>query len=295
VLTGLLGAFAAAVLYGAATVLQAAGVRRLRAVPASASLPARWWAGRLYAVGLGVDVVGFLASIAALRTLPLFVVQSAIASSVAVTALLAVLFLGARLERREVVALVVVGLGLLALALSATEEPAVRVGPGARWVLLTGVVPVAALAVAGLAHRGPRSAVLLALASGLGFGGVGVASRLLVVPDPWLLLVASPTAWAILAYAAVALVCFGMALDRGSVTTTAAVTFAVETVVPSAIGLLLLHDRVRAGYPVVAALGFAATLGGCIALARRAEPPSETEGAGVGPGDAASGDLRPSG
>ena len=38
-------------------------------------------------------------------------------------------------------------------------------------------------------------------------------------------------------------------------TTTAAVTFAVETVVPSAIGLVLLHDQVRAGYPVVAASG----------------------------------------
>ena len=86
VLTGLLGAFAAAVLYGAATVLQAAGVRSLRLVPAGAPLPARLWAGRLYAVGLALDGLGFLASIAALRTLPLFVVQSAIASSVAVTA-----------------------------------------------------------------------------------------------------------------------------------------------------------------------------------------------------------------
>ncbi len=184
-LTGLLGAFAAAVLYGAATVLQAAGVRSLRLVPTGASLPARLWAGRLYAVGLALDGLGFLASIAALRTLPLFVVQSAIASSVAVTAVLAVLFLGARLERREVVALAVVGLGLLALALSATEEPAVRLGPGARWVVLAGVVPVAAVALVGLARRGPRSAVLLAVASGLGFGGVGVASRVLVVPDPW--------------------------------------------------------------------------------------------------------------
>ena len=100
-LTGLLGAFAAAILYGAATVLQAAGVRSLRLVPAGASLPARLWAGRLYAVGLALDGLGFLASIAALRTLPLFVVQSAIASSVAVTALLAVAFLGARLERRR--------------------------------------------------------------------------------------------------------------------------------------------------------------------------------------------------
>ena len=118
--------------------------------------------------GPGPDAAGFLASIAALRTLPLFVVQSAIASSVAVTAVLAVVFLGARLERREIVALVVVGLGLLALALSATPERAVRLGPGAQWVMLAGVVPVAAVALAGLVRRGPPSAVLLAVASGLG-------------------------------------------------------------------------------------------------------------------------------
>ena len=283
-LTGLLGAFAAAVLYGAATVLQAAGVRHLRAVPAGAPLAARLWAGRLYAVGLGLDAAGFLASIAALRTLPLFVVQSAIASSVAVTAVLAVVFLGARLERREIIALVVVGLGLLALALSATPERAVRLGPGAQWVVLAGVVPVAAVALAGLVRRGPSSAVLLAVASGLGFGGVGIAARVLVVPDPWVGLLLSPTAWAIVAYAAVALVCYGLALDRGSVTTTAAVTFAVETVVPSAIGLVLLHDQVRAGYPVVAAVGFVATLGGCIALAQRSEPPPEPDEVESGPG-----------
>ena len=51
--------------------------------------------------------------------------------------------------------------------------------------LLAGVVPVAAVALAGLVRRGPRSAVLLAVASGLGFSGVGVASRVLVVvTDP---------------------------------------------------------------------------------------------------------------
>ena len=126
--------------------------------------------------------------------------------------------------------------------------------------------------------------MLLAVASGLGFGGVGIASRVLVVPDPWVGLLLSPTAWAIVAYAAVALVCYGLALDRGSVTTTAAVTFAVETVVPSAIGLVLLHDQVRAGYPVVAAVGFVATLGGCIALAHRSEPPPEPDEVESGPG-----------
>ena len=67
-------------------------------------------------------------------------------------------------------------------------------------------------------------------------------------------------------------------------TTTAAVTFAVETVVPSAIGLVLLHDQVRAGYPVVAAVGFVATLGGCDRAGPTTEPPPEPDAVEPAPG-----------
>lgn len=280
-LIGLLGAFAAAVLYGAATVLQAVGVAALASVPAGSGLPARLRAGWPYAVGLGMDGIAFLASVAALRTLPLFVVQSAIASSVAVTALLASLFLGARLSRGEVGALVVIGLGLGALAASATAEHAVRLSPAAAWWLAAGVVPVAAVAVAGAVRRSPLSPVLLAVAAGLGFGGVGIAARVLVVPSPWWHAALQPQPWALLVYALIAMVGYAMALERGAVTTTAAVTFGVETVVPSAIGLALLGDTVRHGFAAVAVLGFAATLGGCLALARRSEIPA-TPAAGDG-------------
>src|SRR5689334_15278048 len=98
---GLLSAFAAAALYGCGTILQAIGVRRAGAAEVE-GLWARVWAGRLYACGLVLDGLGFVASLVALRTLPLFVVESAVASSVAITAGLAVLLLGARLSRREI-------------------------------------------------------------------------------------------------------------------------------------------------------------------------------------------------
>ncbi len=62
----------------------------------------------------------------ALRVLPLFVVESAIAASVGVTALVAVRFLGARLSASDRVALVVLGIGLIALAVSAQAEGASR-------------------------------------------------------------------------------------------------------------------------------------------------------------------------
>jgi hypothetical protein len=150
VLAGLIGAAAAAIAYGAATVLQAIGVQRMAAVPTGAMLRSRVAAGRPYALGLILDVLGFLASVAALRTLPLFLVESAVASSVAVTAVLAVLVLDLRLRRAEITALVVIGVGLVMLAVSAEPGPAHHTGGAAGWVLLGTVALVALLLLIGL-------------------------------------------------------------------------------------------------------------------------------------------------
>ena len=73
-----------------------------------------------------------------------------------------------------------------------------------------------------------------------------------------------------------ATVAYGLALARGRVTTVAALTFATETVVPALLGVLVLGDRVAPGHGPAAALAFVATLGGCIALAGRAEPTQPT-------------------
>jgi len=270
---GLLGALLAALAYGTATVLQAIGVRRLSATPPGTPLPRRVRAAWPYGLGLALDGLGFLASVAALRTLPLFLVESAVASSVAVTALLSVAVMGLRLGTGEVVALVAVCLGLTGLAVSAAEGPAVQPGPGATWWLLAAAALVAGLVVVGaIDHDRRRGAVLLSVAAGLGFGGVGVAARLLEVPDPVWGLLTDGLAWILAAHAALATVAYGLALARGRVTTVAALTFATETVVPALVGLLALGDRVVPGRDPMAAAAFVATLGGCIALAGRAEP-----------------------
>ncbi len=277
VILGLLGALSAAVCYGAATVLQAVGVRRLADAPPSLGLLARAWAGRLYAVGLALDGLGFAASVLALRSLPLFVVQSAVASGLAVTAVLGVWVLRAGLSGREIVALAVIAAGLLALAASASEGPATRLDGAGPWLVLLGLVPVLVLTGLGLAtpRRSAASSGLLAAAAGLGFGGVGIAARVIEVPLPWWHVVGDPLGWALVGYALASLACYGLALERGHVTAVAAVTVGMETVVPAAVGLLWLGDAVRPGFVLVCALGFLATLGGCLVLAGRAEVPAQ--------------------
>lgn len=264
--TGLLSAFAAAVLYGVGTLLQAVGLRRATAHPDVTGWR-RVRLAHLYVVGLVLDGFGFLASLSALRTLPLFVVESALASSVAVTAVLVVVFLGERLDRGEVLALAAVGAGLVALAASADPGGAVELGTAGGWVLLgaAGVVALGGLA----ALRSPSGGgPLLAVTAGLAFGGTGIAARVMVLPSPLWRVVLDPTLWALAAYAVIALVFYALALNRGSVTSAAAITFTVETVVPALIGLLWLGDRVRPGAAPLAAVAFVLTLGGCLRLAR---------------------------
>lgn len=275
---GLIGALTCAVCYGIGSILQAVGAAR---TTTGATLDPRLMIRLLrqgpYLLGVGFDAVGFLASVLALRTLPLFLVESTVASSIGVTAILAARFLHVRLAPTEWAALGAVALGLVLLAASAQPDPGKTVSTRGGWLLLSGVL--LAVAVAGVAERlGPsRAGAVLAADAGLAFGGVGVAARTLQVPDPlWNQvglghLVSQPTFWALVAYGALGMFFFSAALQRGSVTTATAITFAFETTVPALIGLTLLGDRARPGFAFVAVAGFVITLGGCLALARRAD------------------------
>ena len=271
-LVGLLGAAAAAIAYGTATVLQAIGVQRMAAIPRGATPWSRLAAGRLYALGLIVDVLGFFASVVSLRTLPLFLVESAVASSVAVTAVLAVWVLELRLRRAEITALVVIGVGLVLLAVSAEPGPAHHAGAAAGWVLLGTVALVALSLFIGVRDPNfPRASLILAATAGAGYGLVGIAARALAVQHPWWRTAADPVLWALLAQGALGTIAFGFALHRGRVTTVAAITMVVETVFPAIVGLAFLGDAVRHHLTPVAVIGFLATLAGSIALADQAE------------------------
>src|SRR4051812_46198476 len=181
---GLVAALAAAVAYGVASVLQAVGSRRLATAAPDARLLLRLLRSAPYVAGLALDAVGFVVTVVALRVLPLFVVESAVASSVGVTALVAARYLGARLLRPERVALVVLGVGLVALAVSAQAEGGEPLSDaGQRIVLVLSLLLAVTTAVAVRRPRG--GAPLLAVAAGLGFSAVGIAARALQPPSPW--------------------------------------------------------------------------------------------------------------
>lgn len=260
----LIGALAAALCYGIATICEAVAVAAMSAMPESTTLLTRVRTGWLYGVGLAVDAAGFLLNALALRVLPLFLVESIVASSVAVTALLAVVLLKQRLRRGEIIALAVLVIGLSALGATAHEGTAIALPQYLAWGILAAVLPLAAAAWFSLTAN---SGIFLALIAGLAFGMVGVSARL--VPAHGFL--ASPLTWSVIAYGGLAVIVYGFALDKLPTTTAASLCFTVETIIPSAIGLLLLGDAIRDGLWPVALIGFVLTLGACITLSAHAE------------------------
>jgi hypothetical protein len=272
---GLVSTLVAALCYGFGSILQAmAAARGSAGTGLDLMLVARLIGQWRYLCGLAVDLVAFGAMVVALRTLPLFVVQAAVASSVGVTAVGAHYVLGTTFERRERVALTVLIAGLILLGIAGRPEHAARLGePGPALVLASAAV-VAVLG-AGLARSG-RAAAALAAVAGASFGAVGIAARAFEVPHRLVDLAGNPLAYAIVAHGILGAVLFAAALQRGAVTTVAAITFAVETVVPAGVGLTVLGDHARPGLLPLALVGFVLTVTASIGLAGHADPASLT-------------------
>jgi hypothetical protein len=259
--------------YGVGSVMQAVAAGRADMRPnLDPMLLVRLAGDSTYVASLALDLVGFIASVVALRTLPLFMVQSAVAGSVGVTAVVASVAFGVRLRRYEHTALVGLLVGFVFLAVSARPGHATSPGDAGHWLLVSGVAIVVAIGAVSARLEDPKAGVGLALGAGLSFAGTGIAARQLAVPHlGWHLLI-HPVVLALLSYAVLGVLLFATALQRSSVTAVAALVFLVETVVPSAIGLFFLGDRARPHLAVAAAAGFILTVGASIALARRSEP-----------------------
>ena len=269
---GLLCALGAACAYGIASVMQSAAARAThdsgdRIDPRLLVRVLGQWR---FVLGLGLDVLGFVAQVAALHVLPLFVVQAALAASLAVTAV-AARFLGIRLGRREWAAVVVVCAGLGLLGAAAESEGVQPVGLTFRLVLI-GVAVVLALAgiAAGKASRRVRTPAL-GLVAGLSFGIVAIAARVIPSLAP-LDLLKDPATYTVAAAGAMAMLFYATALQRGSVTTATATMVLGETLFPALVGVLALGDRTRPGFVAVAAAGFVLAVTAALALARFGEP-----------------------
>jgi drug/metabolite transporter (DMT)-like permease len=263
---------------GTATALQATAARD--APPADEGL-VRAGLGLVrrpaYLVALALIATGFLLAFAALRVLPLFLVQAARASSLGVAAVLAVVFLRASLRRRDVFALVALAAGLVAEGLSVADPHNPRRPTSLVVVLAVAVVAIAAAGLAAVRRgRGRASGVTLAVLAGLCFAVLALAARSSGTDDAGALLT-DPVLVVMAAAAGCGLLLGTIAYQRAPVVAVASVMVATETTAATALGWTVAGDRPAAGHELLAVVGLLLVVGGATVIGRFAAPERRLE------------------
>lgn len=264
-----LGAIVACLGYGVASVLQSVAAQRAAKVVGLTGL-ALIVKQVPYLLGLTMDALAFGGNVLALQRLPLFLVQSIVAGSVGVTAVIASLR-GAHLSWKDWTSLAVLGVGLILLSITAVPGTAARISLTKDWLILLLVFVPAAVGFIGFRMKGRTSSIVMCCAAGMGFTGVAVGSRGIGADDISPSLLLNPLLWAIIVYGAIGMGFFTVALQRDSVTLVTAVTFVIEVVVPSLVGVALFGDAIAAGRLPLAVAGFLLAIGGTVSLSRFAE------------------------
>jgi len=262
----LLAAFGVALCNGVAAVLQKSGAD---SAPKARSLAfgllirlARNWP---YVLGTALDVIAGGLIVFAVHTLPLFLAESIVASSVAITFVIERFLLHRYSARRAYLAIGMVIVGLILLAFTAVPETAAHISTVTIWGIGLALVPLAGAAAWCSRQQGHWTANALAVISGIGFGGTAIVGRIIPFPDPFWHILGQPLTYVFAAYGLVAIMAFTIGLQRATATALATTMVITETVVPAIVGVVLLGDHVRAGLWPLAIVGIiAATCGAAL-------------------------------
>ncbi|MFF3067767.1 hypothetical protein ACFVSN_03510 [Kitasatospora sp. NPDC057904] len=275
-LLGLSTALVATVCFGFGAVFQARGARSApRADRVRAGLLAALVRSWQFVLGTLLDILGFVLSIVALRSLPLFLVQAVTNASLAVTALAAVWLLGARLRRGDLAGIVAVVLGLTLLGLGSGKEGREYAPSAFHWALLGTTVVMVLLTVVLVRRNGTVAAAGLGLLAGVGFGVTSLAVRVLDAHRLTSVL-ADPAAYALVLGGLGGYLAYALALQRGTVTAATAAGTVAETFGPALVGVVALGDAARPGLEWCALAGFAVAVGGTFVLSRFGELEGES-------------------
>jgi hypothetical protein len=255
------GAFA----YAAASILQAVGARRSTSTVQTLGQP-------LYIVGTVCDLLAWAGSMIALRELAVYLVESVLAGSLAITVIAARIFLASRLRRRDAVAIVVTVAALTVLAMSAGPQEAVV--PSAMLRIGFCVAAVATALIGWVSTKVGPPGVAAGLA-GLALGAAALCGRALTLPphaaehplSAVLAIVTEPVTGALVIFAVTGMLLYANALQRGQVGPVTAVLWIAEVIVPSAMALLMLGDTVRPGWDLPATAAGLVTVAAAVLLA----------------------------
>lgn len=254
---------------GTAVILEKVGVDELpRQSSFSSAFVVKLASNAPYMAGIVLDIVGWLLTLVAVRSLPLFLVQSVVSSNIVIAALLDEVVLRRRLPKRgySLILMILVGLTVLA-STAAPIQVNQPIAEWYQWGALAVLIVLGSIGSALVKLKTRVAAIGLAVIAGIAFGGVSIVGRLLIINVPFWHFLENPLSWVLIAYSGLGMLFFSIALQRTSATTVNAVAVALQTVAPAIIGITLLGDGVRTGYWPLMIAAMAVTLVGAIALA----------------------------
>jgi hypothetical protein len=234
---------------------------------------------RAWLFGFAMESVGFLIYVIALALAPLSLVQSISAGGIGVLAFASARLQKRRLARVEVIGVLLSVLGLVALAVSLvggkTTEGGGDIGPILLWLGATAAIAVV-LVVVGRRHWG--AAVANGIAGGLFFSIGDISTKLVTqggvrIAFVGLMLVGYFLGTALLQ----------IGYQAGGALTVAGLATLVTNALPIAAGTVVLDEPVPSGWHgVVRLLAFAAVVTGAVLLARLQPGRTRTPGSGSG-------------
>jgi hypothetical protein len=241
--------------YATAAILQAVAARRTTSTVKALGHP-------LYLAGIGFDMLAWIGSIIALRELAVYIVESILAGSLAITVVAARFVLKSRLRGRDVAAVVASLCALSVLALSAGPQHDVVASTGLRLAFCGAAITAALIGWSATKIGSPG---LAAAVGGLCLGGAALTGRAL--PAAPLDIVTDPLLAALLTFAVTGMMMYAHALQIGQVGPVTAVHWTAEVIAPSAVALLFLGDAIRPEWQVPAAIAGLVTVGAAVLLA----------------------------
>lgn len=267
-LSPVLAAFACAICYGTAAVLQKISADKEK--PASsldARLLLRLFRDKPYAGGIALDILGWLLTLYAVQHLPLFLVEAIIAANIAVTALIERAFRRHILRPAAYLALTVILAGLVLLALAASPERAAPISSTLRWLIVAALIPIGLAGASLVRRRGQPAAIGLAILGGCAFAGTSIVGRIFSFSHPVWHTIYSPLTLALMASGILGILLFSTALGRAQATVINAAMTASQVLIATVIGIVFLGDYARSGRWSVMILGSSLTLAGVVVLA----------------------------
>jgi drug/metabolite transporter (DMT)-like permease len=227
-----------------------------------------------YVLGLVLDILGWILTFLAVRTLPLFLVESIVAANIAVTALIERFVMHRSLPKKSYVTILVMLVGLVLVSLSAAPETSKVLSGAALWSLFVIPFIVALVAIFVARNSSARAATIVAGLGGISFGLTSVASRVFREAHPFWHNVYNPAIIMLVIAGILGIFLFSVALQRAAATIVNASMTATQTLIPSLIGITVLGDSARHGTWYLVVLGTLITTAAAVALSLQYTPAS---------------------